>query len=341
MKEFLCTDLSVESQRGKSVTSDKSNSISIVIPVYQGAFTLRPLVNEILDDMSGGVLSDGSSFFISEIVLVDDCGPDSSDKVIEELSANNDRVRPVWLMRNYGQHAATIAGLASTRSQWVVTMDEDGQHDPREIRNLLECALSSRSQLVYGRTEKAQSHTWFRNRSSRFIKERIFPILLGRDRSFFFSSYRLMSGDVARTVAAYSNRGVYLDIALSWLVQRSETCSVRSRVEMRTDSGYRFGSLISHLLRLVVSAGVRPLRIAFFAGLGSSFVGLVLATFLIAQRLLGPVSSAGWTSLMAVLLVLGGTILLVLGVIAEYLGFVVRRSLGAPLYVVSDQHRER
>jgi len=292
-----------------------------------------------LDDCRPRQLSNGSSYFINEIILVDDCGPDSSDKVIQELSIEDDRVRPVWLMRNFGQHAATIAGLASSRSDWVVTMDEDGQHDPRDIHSLLECALISHSQLVYGRVEEAKSHTWFRNKTSKIVKERILPVLLGRDRSFFFSSFRLMSGDVARTVAAYSNRGVYLDIALSWLVQRPVTCPVHSHTEKRTESGYRLGSLISHLLRLIVSAGVRPLRVAFFAGLGSSFIGLVLAVYLIVQRLLGPVSSAGWTSIMAVILVLGGMILLVLGVIAEYLGFVVRRSLGAPLYVVTERRR--
>jgi glycosyltransferase involved in cell wall biosynthesis len=291
--------------------------------------------------LPGGLLSDGARWCIGEIILVDDCGPDSSDRVIRELEQTSENVRAVWLMRNFGQHAATIAGLASTRSEWVVTMDEDGQHDPNDISRMLECARKSRSQLIYGKVERVVSHSRLRNASSRFLKDQVLPLLIGRDRSFFFSSYRLMTGEVARTVAAYANRGVYLDIALSWLVQRSETCSVRSGAELRSESGYRLGSLISHFLRLVVSAGVRPLRIALFAGVAVSLTGLVLVVYLIFQRVTGNVSIVGWTSLMATTLLLGGVILLVLGVIAEYVGFVVRRALGAPLYVVSDQRRGR
>lgn len=313
--------------------------ISVVIPVYRGADTLPTLVDEFVGLIQPFEVGGGVTAEIAEVLLVDDCGPDRSHEVIQELTRKYDFVRSVWLMRNYGQHAATIAGLASSRGDWVVTLDEDGQHDPRDIGKLLRCALSDGHVLVYGRSAAAEPHSRLRNMASAMLKRLVVPLLLGGDRTFYFSSFRLMTGEVARSVAAYANQGVYLDIALRWLVQVSGIADVHFRHEGRERSGYRVSTLASHFLRLVVSAGARPLRIASVVGLVSAVVGFALVIVVVVERIAGDVPIRGWSSLMAALLVIGGLILVMLGVLAEYLGAVVRRSLGAPLYVISTDPR--
>jgi glycosyltransferase involved in cell wall biosynthesis len=313
--------------------------ISVVIPVYRGAETLPKLLEELAVLVRPFEVGSGMTAEVAEVLLVDDCGPDGSHQVIRSLEKKYDFVRPVWLMRNYGQHAATIAGLASSRHDWVVTIDEDGLHDPRDIRSLLERALIERQALVYGRSAEKEPHSKVRNAASSALKRLVVPVLLGSDRSFYFSSFRLMTGEVARSVAAFANQGVYLDIALRWLVQDSGIAEVRFRRERRDRSGYKLSTLASHFLRLVVSAGARPLRIASVAGLLSALVGFVLVAVVIVQRLAGDVPIRGWSSLMAVFLVIGGLILVMLGVLAEYMGAVVRRSLGAPLYVIGGSPR--
>lgn len=313
--------------------------ISVVIPVYRGAETLPRLVGEIAELTRPFVLADGSSAVVEEVLLVDDCGPDGSHRVIRELCDRHHFVRSVWLMRNYGQHAATIAGLASTRHDWVVTLDEDGQHDPQDVRQLLSVAIKERNSLVYGRSTDGEPHSRLRNVASSSLKRIVVPLLLGGNRSFYFSSFRLMTGEVARSVAAFANQGVYLDIALRWLVQESGIADVRFRHEGREQSGYKLSTLASHFLRLVVSAGARPLRVASLIGLGSAVLGFVLVVVVFIQRLLGDIPVRGWTSLMAAFLVIGGLILVMLGVLAEYMGAVVRRSLGAPLYVIASNPR--
>ena len=315
--------------------------ISVAIPVYRGRATLPALVDELSRLNEPFDVGDGSKAVVAEVLLVDDCGPDNSNQVIEHLTRQFDFVRPVWLMRNFGQHAATIAGLASTRFEWVVTMDEDGLHDPRDIRSLLGKAISERCNLVYGRPTATTPHSRVRNVASISLKKMVVPLLLGKDRSFYFSSFRCMTGEVARSVAAFANQGVYLDIALRWMVQESAIADVQFRQEGRDRSGYRMSTLASHFLRLVVSAGARPLRIASLVGLGSSLTGFVLVLVVFVRRLLGDIPVQGWTSLMAALLVIGGLILLMLGVLAEYMGAVVRRSLGAPLYVIATNPRGR
>ena len=313
----------------------------MAIPVFKGAETLPRLVEELSRLTVPFEVGDGSSARVAEVLLVDDCGPDNSNQTIEALSQKYEFVRPVWLMRNFGQHAATIAGLASTRCQWVVTMDEDGLHDPRDIKALLDAALHQGSNLVYGKPANTEPHSIVRNAASSALKRLVVPLLLGKERSFYFSSFRLMTGEVARSVAAFANQGVYLDIALRWMVQESSVAEVRFRQEGRERSGYKLSSLASHFLRLIVSAGARPLRIASLIGLASAIAGFVLVVVVFVQRLLGDIQVRGWTSLMAAFLLIGGLILVMLGVLAEYLGAVVRRSLGAPLYVIATNPRGR
>lgn len=313
----------------------------MAIPVYKGAETLPRLVEELSRLTVPFEVGDGATARVAEVLLVDDCGPDNSNQTIEALSQKYEFVRPVWLMRNFGQHAATIAGLASTRYHWVVTMDEDGLHDPRDIKALMGAAVDQGCNLVYGKPANTEPHSIVRNAASSALKRLVVPLLLGKERSFYFSSFRLMTGEVARSVAAFANQGVYLDIALRWMVQESSVAEVRFREEGRERSGYRLSSLASHFLRLIVSAGARPLRIASLIGLVSAIAGFVLVAVVFVQRLLGDIPVRGWTSLMAAFLLIGGLILVMLGVLAEYLGAVVKRSLGAPLYVIATNPRGR
>ncbi len=125
--------------------------LSVVIPVYRGERTLRGVVEELLDYVPARVTPNGHAYRVTEIVLVDDGGPDGSPAVIRALAAEHDVVRPVWLSRNFGQHAATLAGMASTGGDWIVTLDEDGQHDPAGIAAMLAVAMRTAKSLVYGK----------------------------------------------------------------------------------------------------------------------------------------------------------------------------------------------
>ena len=139
------------------------HSVSVVIPVYGGGATLRQVVSELSDSYSVQTSPNGLQYCISEVILVDDCGKDNSALIVRELATSDDRVVPVWLTRNFGQHAATIAGMASSSGEWVVTMDEDGQHNPSSIGSLLDTAVSSECPLVYGRESNREPHGFLSN----------------------------------------------------------------------------------------------------------------------------------------------------------------------------------
>jgi polyisoprenyl-phosphate glycosyltransferase len=314
--------------------------VSLVIPVYCGEKTLPALIQEIVSLTAEQTTPGGRHFVISEVLLVHDCGPDRSDATIESLCAEHTFVRPVWLSRNYGQHPATLAGMASATGDWVATIDEDGQQDPKDLGAMLDCALAASLQLVYAQPLNPPPHGWLRNFLSRTTKS-ITAKLLGNREFGHFNSFRLVDGEIARTLAAYCGSGVYLDVALFWITGRVGHCPVKLRDELNRQtersSGYSYLKLLSHFWRLLLTAGTGPLRLITLLGFGSMVVAALIAGYALYAKFSNQVPIQGWTSLVIVVALFGGGILTALGVIAEYLAVTLGIAMGRPLYVVSTK----
>lgn len=310
--------------------------ISVVIPVYRGADSLPTLVGELLPLTQVGHTPSGVAWQICEILLVHDCGPDRSDVVIETLARAHPEVRPVWLSRNFGQHAATLAGMAGAVGDWMVTLDEDGQQDPAQLPRMLEVALAGRHQLVYAQPTNAPPHGVLRNLGSRLAKS-ISVRMLGNEAMGRFNSYRLIDGEIGRSLAAYCGYGVYLDVGLSWLTARVGHCPVEMREESGRPSGYSMLKLVGHFWALVLTSGTRPLRFITLLGGLSVLAAVGLMLWVTVSKLMGNIHVQGWASLVIVVSFFSGTMLLALGVVAEYLAVTMGIAMGRPLYVVSSK----
>lgn len=315
--------------------SRTANCVSLVIPVYCGEKTLPTLIGEIEPLTHEQTTPGGNRFVIDEVLLVHDCGPDRSDKTLEVLSAQYSFVRPVWLSRNYGQHAAILAGMASATGDWVATIDEDGQQDPADIGRMLDTALAASLQLVYAQPTNSPPHGWLRNTVSRTAKAIITKLL--RNKIGWFNSFRLVEGEIARTLAAYCGNGVYLDVGLFWVTERTGHCPVRLRSEMGRSSGYSYIKLLGHFWRLILTTGTRPLRLITLMGFVSVVLAVGIAGYVFYGKLIGNVPVEGWASLLIIVAFFSGCILTALGVIAEYLAVTMGIVMGKPLYVVSTK----
>jgi polyisoprenyl-phosphate glycosyltransferase len=308
-------------------------TVSVVIPVYRGADTLPGLIAEIEPLTHVQKTPGGREFRVSEVLLVWDRGPGRSDQTLRELADQNPWVRSVWLSRNFGQHAATLAGMTSSGGDWIVTMDEDGQQDPSFISNLIDVAYEKQAQLVYGSPTNAPPHSFLRNAGSKFAKK-LFAGALADGDFAEFNSYRLVLGEIGRSIAAYTGTGVYLDVALSWVVADVSTCPVISREEGRSAGNYSYRRLFSHFGRLIVSSGTRPLFFVSWLGILFVLLGAAVSLWVLYQRIAGEIVIAGWASTFIALMLIGGAMLLSLGIIAQYVGAATNMSLGKPLYVV-------
>ncbi|GAB3280403.1 glycosyltransferase [Microbacterium lacusdiani] len=315
------------------MTEPYVHRISVVIPVYQGERTLPGVVGELRPLTQGFRTPGGRLARVEEVLLAHDRGPDRSDAVIRELASGDEWITPVWLSRNFGQHAATLAGMAASGGEWIITMDEDGQHDPADIGVLLDAALDEQADLVYGAPVNRPPHGLMRNTASRASK-RVLQTVFGGGNAAEFNSFRLVLGEIGRSVAAYAGTGVYLDVALGWIAARTATAPVTLREEGDRRSGYSYRRLFGHFLRMVLTSGTRGLRIVTLTGTSVFVAGLLFALYLVIARLAGVVNEPGWTSLMVVLLLGIGVILVALGIIAEYLGVAVSTALGKPSYLI-------
>ena len=316
--------------------TDQVNTVSVVIPVYGGERTLAGVVDEIARMTETVRTPDGYLVRVVETILVYDNGRDDSPRVMRDLAETYPWVRPVWLSRNYGQHAATLAGMASSGGEWVVTLDEDGQHDPAYILSLLDTAMRDNAALVYAKPTNPAPHGLIRNAASKTAKWMLTKFF-GNVNAPDYQSYRLMLGSVARSVAAYAGANVYLDVALGWIVGRSTTSPVHLRSEGdERQSGYSRRRLLSHFWRMVLSNGTRGLRIVSFLGVLFAAVGVALTIFILISHLFGDNAPAGWASTIIIVTVTTGAILFSLGVIAEYVGISVNMAMGKPPYLITS-----
>jgi polyisoprenyl-phosphate glycosyltransferase len=315
---------------------DRRHTLSLVVPVYGGERTLPPLIAEIAPLTVEFRTPSGHRAIVTEVLLVHDNGPDNSATVIRHLEAAYDFVRPVWLSRNFGQHPATLAGMASSGGDWIVTLDEDGQHNPAEVGRMLDVALTERAHVVYAKPVNAAPHGFVRNLASKSAKK----LISGSSgaNATEFQSFRLILGEIGRSVAAYAGSGVYLDVAIGWVAKKVVTCPVELREEGGRPSGYSYRKLLSHFWRMVLSSGTKGLRLVGVLGVIAAILGVALALVLLILRLAGAENiPQGWPSLMVVLLLSTGAILFSLGVVAEYIGVAVNMAMGRPLYlIVSD-----
>jgi polyisoprenyl-phosphate glycosyltransferase len=314
-------------------------TFSVVIPVYGAGRAVRRTVEELIESAANFKVSDAMTLKLDEVILVVD-NPKLSQRErvgIRSLEDLDRRIHTIWLTRNFGQHPATVAGIVSTNGDWVVTMDEDGQHDPAQIPRMLLTAADQSASLVYAKPTNPPPHGLVRNAASRLAKA-VFRVLSGTEEDFH--SFRLMEGSVARSACAYIGESVYLDVAMRWSCGDPAVCPMAMRSET-SRSSYRTRQLLSHFWRMVLSTGTRPLRLIAIAGIVVALVGLAVAGIVVVRRLSGAVPVAGWTSVFVALLILSGGLFVSVAVVAEYVGFAVRNSIGKPLYMKAEHFDTR
>lgn len=305
-------------------------TVSVVVPVYGADRSLVDLVDRVIEAAAPG------GFRVAEILLVFDGGVDAAAEVLEELDGHRGLVRVIWLTRNFGQHAATFAGIATSTGQWVATIDEDGQHPPEAIGGMLDRAIAERAQVVYASPTNRRPHGTVRNAASGLARSVASRVAIGAQ-ARHFHSFRLIDGAVARAAARATGPDAYLDIALSWVAARYALEPVELGAETRA-SGYSTRRLIGHFRRLMLASGTRGLRLVSLLGTVFAVVGVLAAIAIVVVKLTLGFDTEGWASTIVALLISSGTILFALGVIAEYIGVTVSAAMGRPGYVIREQN---
>ncbi|MBB2970323.1 glycosyltransferase [Mesorhizobium sp. RMAD-H1] len=330
--------------KGKGISGPKMISISIVVPVYSGEAYIRKFCERV-SALRSCLTEKSAPFQIIELIFVEDGAKDRSGAIIDELGSQLDWVKPFHLSRNYGQHAATVAGIMKSGGDWVVTMDEDMQHPPEEIERLLEKAIKQGGDVVYANPEEAVHQSFMRDWTSRKFKS-LMVRLSGNRNITVFNSFRLIRGSVAREASRACGHSTYFDMALSWFTER--VCNVTMRLKDERfiatgNSGYNLKRLFSHARRLLFSTQVKALRIGSAIGGLAVCLAVLFSAVLIAAKLIDPsiIPVSGWASLMITIMFFGGISIFLIGLVIEYISILIMDTHGKPLFNFVDRSSDR
>jgi glycosyltransferase involved in cell wall biosynthesis len=296
---------------------------SVVIPVYKGQATLPELVQRLVS-----VLPD--LFIDYEIILVNDDSPDQSWEVITDLAKTHSCVRGIDLMRNYGQHNATLCGVRLARYEVVITMDDDLQHPPEELHFLLE-KLEEGYDVVYG-LPKRLPHSWWRNLGSiltKWLVASAISLKTVRD----VSAFRLFRTDLRQAFEQYDNPDVLLDVLLSWGTTRFASVQVDLQPRSVGESNYTFGRLLRMSLLYLTNFSTKPLRFSNIIGFFFTLLGFIGFIYVITVYFVEG-SVPGFPFLASAIMVFSGVQLFALGIIGEYLARVFERTAGRRPYTI-------
>ena len=285
--------------------------LSIVVPVYNSEATLRELVERLklaLAGVAGGF----------QIVMVDDGSRDGSWHEIEQLRQENpDTVIGVQLMRNFGQHNATMCGFRHARGNLIVTMDDDLQHPPEEVPKLVKAMQDPRVDVAYGVYHQAKKHKPWRNVGSRLMHSSYRRVFQS---DVHPTSFRIIRRTLLESIFFYSLNYTVIDGLLAWNSQRMIEVDVEHRPQARGRSRYSLRRLISTAITMISNFSLWPLRVVSMCGMLASLAGMVLGAYYLVMQLTDSIKVPGYASIIVAIFVLGGLQLLALGVIGEYLG---------------------
>jgi len=309
-------------------SSDMKCTLSIVVPVYHSASILPKLVNQVHSEMLKEAL-DGRF----ELLLVNDGSTDNSWEVIRTLAAEHPFIKGISLLRNFGQHNAIMAGLNYANGDFVVIMDDDLQHPPQAIGNMVR-ALSAGYDVCYTNYLNRQ-HVWWKKIGSRF-NDWIATRLLNKPKGLYLSSFKAIRKEVVKEIIQYDGPYTYVDGLILDVTRSITTVDIEHQARCEGKGNYNLRRSLSLCMGMATSFSILPLRIASYTGFAMAALSLVMLTFFIIRKLMHPELPAGWASLIVTILFIGGVQTLCIGMVGEYLGRMYLKINRKPQFVVAS-----
>jgi undecaprenyl-phosphate 4-deoxy-4-formamido-L-arabinose transferase len=303
--------------------------ISYIIPCYRSAETVRSVVAEI--DATMSAMAD----YDYEIILVNDSSPDDTYAVIKTLCQEKPYLTGINLARNFGQHAALMAGFSKADGDIAVCLDDDGQTPADEAGKLI-AALSEGADVAYARYDHKQ-HSGLRRMGSR-LNDWMTRIMLDKPKNLYISSYFAAKRFVADEINRYDGPYPYVIGLVLRATKNIVNVDITHRARTSGESGYTVGKLFSLWLNGFTAFSIKPLRMATLIGAASAFAGFLYALYTIIKRLwISPENTVlGFAAMISAILFIGGLILLMLGLVGEYIGRMYISMNHSPQYVIKE-----
>ena len=301
--------------------------ISVVVPCYRSARTLPVLIQQLFDEAE--MLRSNGRIIEYEVLLVVDGSPDNTADVARSLQKQFHSIQVIELSRNYGQHNALLAGIVSATGDVIITMDDDLQHSPHDIPQLISTLEANDADLVYAASTK-EEHGVVRSISSKMAKW-MFKAL-GVSHGGDISAFRAFRSELIPLFKNVESPVVSIDVVLSWGTKRITTCPVEMKFRQSGNSGYNLVSLFKYMVNVILGFSTFPLKLATWIGAIASMGALLFGIYTLAMYFTQGISTEGFTTIAILIAFFGGVQLFSLGVLGEYLGRIFMKQIGQPPY---------
>lgn len=301
-------------------------TVSVVIPCYRSKLTIRTVVDEIKETVKS---REGWDY---QIVLVNDCSPDETFSVIRELCEEDSRIIGVDMSRNFGQETAIVAGLGYATGDAIVVMDDDGQHPTHEMWKLIE-KMQEGYDIVYAAFPH-KHHSWFKRFTSNL--HGVINEWIGcKPKGIILSSFWCLSPFCAKELSKYhspfTSRGGYM----MRITQKFANVEINEhRDRLAGSSGYNLKKLLELWFSNFTNFSIVPIRAMAKLGWIVAAAGFLFGLYLIIRKLVDPSVAIGYTSIMSVILFIGGVIMAMIGFMGEYIGRTYMTVSGMPQFIV-------
>lgn len=301
---------------------------SFVIPCYRSENTIEIVAEELTEKLKDMHIDD------YEIILINDCSPDNVWAKIVALTKQDNHISGINLAKNFGQHAALLAGYAKTTGDFVISLDDDGQAPIDELDKLID-KIGEDFDVVYSYYEEIKQKAY--RRFGTWVAAKMAQIMLGAPKDFKGSSFYVARKLVIDEIVKYNNPYPYLLGLTLQVTRKIGYVEVHHRKRLEGVSGYSFKSLVSLWLNGFTAFSVKPLELGTMAGTIFAVVGFFGGIVTIIRKILNPSIVAGWSSMISLMFFIGGMVMLMLGLIGEYVGRIYICINRAPQYVIREE----
>lgn len=303
--------------------------LSIVIPVYNSFECVKELSSQIQDALKN---------IEYEQIMVNDCSKDSSWEEIKKVCAENQNVIGINLRKNAGQDSAILTGLNYASGNYVVIMDDDLQHSPYDILKLYE-EIKKGFDVCYANFAHKKQKLW-KNLGS-YFNGKISQISIGKPKDIYLSPFKIICKDVVKEIIKFENLFPYIDGLIFQVTGNITQIDIEHHSREKGKSNYNLIKSIKVFLRMLFGFSTMPLNISTYSGFTCAFLGFVLGIIYLVQYFQGKADVKGWTTLVILLLFLGGLILVSLGIIGKYLGQIYLTVNRQPKFIIKEIINEK
>ena len=300
--------------------------LSFVIPCYGSENTISNVIHDIVN-----TVKKEDDY---EIICVNDCSKDNVYGVLCDIAKTNKKVKVINLSKNFGQHNALMCGFRHASGDIVVCLDDDGQTDPKQCYKLID-ALDENVDVAIAKYP-TKHHNPFRNFGS-FINKKMSEWLCDFPKNIASTSYYASKKFVIDEIINYTQPFTFLGGIFVRTTRNMINVEIEHKDRLSGKSGYTFKSLLSLWFNGFTAFSVKPLRIASFLGIFTSFVGFVFGLYILIRKIIDPSRLIGYSSIMCVILFIGGMIMMILGLMGEYIGRIYICLNNSPQYVIKNK----